>query len=245
MNSTSISKREAEVIDAIEDRDIVVFGPRDVERFLTVSSRNATRILTNMVDKDLIRRLGRGEYVLTETYDSRDSYELASHLEPASYIGFWSALHFHGLTEQVPRTIFIAVTKQKRSRHIQGQTVRFVRVSPATFFGYDQYGGTVVSTPEKTLLDCLRLQEYAGGIQLVYDAIPPDLDVDRVIQYAHRLGNGAVAARLGYLLERNGLLDGRDRLQSLVSSYAKLDQSGERTNPIAEWKLYANVTLDD
>ncbi len=48
MNSTPVSRREAEVIDAIESRDLVVFGPRDVERFLDVSSRNAYRILTNI-----------------------------------------------------------------------------------------------------------------------------------------------------------------------------------------------------
>lgn len=52
-----------------------------------------------MVDKGLVRRLARGTYVLAEAYETRDSYEIAANLEPASYIGFWSALHFHGLTE--------------------------------------------------------------------------------------------------------------------------------------------------
>lgn len=127
---------------------------------------------------------------------------------------------------------------------MQGQTVRFVRVQPETFFGYAQYGRTVASDPEKTLLDCLRLQRY-GGVQLVYDAIPETLDVDRLVRYAERLGSGAVAARIGYLLDRKGLLDGRERLQSLLTSYSPLDQSGPRVGPVAEWKLYANVTLDD
>lgn len=245
MSSRWVSKREAEVIDVMTDHDLLIFGPQEVRRLLDVSSRNAYRILTNMQNKGLVHRLARGEYVLTEIYDSRDTYDLASHLEPASYVGFWSALHFHGLTEQVPRTIFLAVTKQKRSRHIHGQEIRFVRVSPDTFFGYDQYNGVVASDPEKTLLDCLRLQDYAGGIQHVYQAIPEDIDVDRLIRYAERLGNGAVAARIGFLLERHGLLEDAERLQALVTSYTKLDQSRPRTNPVAKWKLYANVTLDD
>lgn len=84
MNSGPVSKREAEVIDAISDRDILIFGPSDVTRFLDVSSRNAYRILSNMDRKGLVHRLTRGEYVLTEDYDSRDTYELASQLEPAS-----------------------------------------------------------------------------------------------------------------------------------------------------------------
>lgn len=246
MNGTSVSQREAEVIDAIKTRDLVVFGPEEITRFLGVSSRNAYRILSNMVDKDLVHRIARGEYILSEIYESQDSYVLASHLEPASYIGFWSALHFHDLTDQVPRTIFIVVTKQKRSRRIQGQRIRFVRVKPATFFGYRQYGGAVVSDPEKTLLDCLHLQEYAGGIELVFEAIPDNLDVEQVVRYAECIGNGAVAARAGYLLERKGILsENKERLQSVVSSYTKLDKTGPSRNPIADWKLYANVNLDD
>lgn len=245
MNSTSISRREAQVIDAIERWDLVVFGPREIERFLDVSSRNAYRILDGMLEKGLLHRLNRGRYVLSATYETLDSYAIASHLEPASYVGFWSALHFHDLTDQVPRAIFLAVTSQRRSLRIHDQEVRFVRVKPDTFFGYDRYGDAVVSDPEKTVLDCLRLPEYAGGIRLVADAITADLDVDRLIRYAVQLDIGAVAARIGYLLERNGLLEHRDRLQSLVSSYTKLDPAGDRTNPVADWKLYANVTLDD
>lgn len=245
MNSTSISRREAQVVDAIEDRDLVVFGPREVERFLDTSSRNVYRILDRMHEKGLVHRLNRGRYVLTSAYEALDSYAIASHLEPASYVGFWSALHFHGLTDQVPRTIFLAVTSQRRSLRIHGQEVRFVRVKPEAFFGYDRYGDAVVSDPEKTVLDCLRLPAYAGGVRHIAEAITADLDVDRLVRYAVTLDSGAVAARLGYLLDRNGLLDGRDRLRSLVSSYTKLDPAGERANPVADWKLYANVTLDD
>jgi len=245
MNSTSVSRREAEVIDAIERRDLVVFGPRDVKRFLDVSSRNAYRILNGMLNKGLVERLARGRYVLASTFETLHSYALASHLEPASYVGLWSALHFHDLTDQVPRTIFMAVTAQRRSLDIHGQDVQFVRIKSEAFFGYDRYGDAVVSDPEKTVIDCLRLPEYAGGIRQGAGAVTSDLDIDRLIRYAIRLDSGAVAARLGYLLDRAGLLDGRDQLRSLVTSYTKLDPAGERNNPVAEWKLYANVSLDD
>lgn len=245
MNSITIAPREAEVIDAVTSRDIVVFGPREVERFLDVKSRNAYRILQNMTEKGIARRLARGRYILAETEAELDTYAIVSQFEPASYVAFWSALHFHGLTTQVPRTIFLAVTKQKRSIEIHGQSVRFVRVAPETFFGYESYGRAVVSDPEKTIVDCLRLPEYAGGVRHVANAIPDDIDVEKLIRYAERLDNGAVAARLGYLLERKDVLEDDERLRSLVKSYSKLDPIGDRTNPIAKWKLYENVDIDD
>lgn len=245
MDSTAIARREAEVIDAIRDLGLLVFGPQEISRFLAITPRNTYRILGRMVDKGLVHRLAQGTYILAETYDERDSYEIASALEPASYLGFWSALHFHGMTEQVPRTVFVAVTKQKRPLRVQGQPVKFVRIEPGSFFGYRQYGDVVASDPEKTLLDGLRLQEHAGGVEHVYRAIPDDIDVDRLIRYTERLGSSAVAARVGYLLERTGLLDGGDRLRDLVTSYTTLDRSGVRTNPVSRWKLYANVDLDD
>lgn len=245
MDSTPVSAREAQVIEAVTGRGLLVFTPRDIRRFLGITDRNTYRILDNLVEKDLAKRLAHGVYVISETYDERDSYELISQLERASYIGFWSALHFHGLTDQVPRVVFVVVTKQKRPVTVQGQTVRFVRIAPDAFFGYDRYGEAVVSDPEKTVLDCLRQQEYAGGVRHVAEAITDDLDVDRLVRYAERLSSGAVAARVGYLLERKGLLDGADRLQQLVSSYTKLDPGAERANPVDRWKLYANVTLDD
>lgn len=245
MKSTPVSPREAEVIEAVTSRDLLVFSPRDVRRFLGLSDRNTYRILDNMVEKGLARRLAQGTYILSETDDEHGSYEIVSALEPASYIAFWSALHFHGLTDQVPRPMFVAVTKQKRSLTVHGQSVRFVRIAPAAFFGYERYGEAVVSDPEKTVLDCLRHPDYAGGVRHVYVAIPDDIDVDRLVRYAERLDSGAVAARVGYLLERRALLEDAERLARLVSTYSKLDPSGERTNPIDRWKLYANVTLDD
>lgn len=244
MKSTAIASREAELIDAIEATDVIVFRPRDVTRFLDISDRNAYRILGNMTEKGLVTRLQRGVYVLTETYDRLDSYELASALEPASYIGFWSALHLHHRTDQVPRTIFLASTTQKRPLTIQGQQVRFVRVSPNSFFGYERSGNVVLSDPEKTIIDCLRLPEHAGGLRHIDRAMDDDLDGERLTAYARRLDNGAVAARLGYLCDRHGIGVDRDVLSDLTRSYSKLDPAGERTNLHPEWHLYVNVDLD-
>ena len=61
---------------------------------------------------------------------------IACHLVTPAYISYWSALHFYGLTEQVPLTTFVATTKKKRPVTFQGLRFRFVTVKAHKFFGY-------------------------------------------------------------------------------------------------------------
>jgi len=39
---------------------------------------------------------------------------IVSHLVVPAYVSYWSALYFHGFTEQVPLITFVATTKKKR-----------------------------------------------------------------------------------------------------------------------------------
>jgi predicted transcriptional regulator of viral defense system len=61
-----------------------------------------------------------------------------------------------------------------------------------------------VSDPERTVIDGLRQPEYCGGITEVAKGLRmrhDDINGTRLVDYALRLGIGAVIRRLGYLLE--------------------------------------------
>ena len=84
---------------------------------------------------------------------------------------------------------------------------------------------------------------------LCWNTVKDDLDWEKLVAYAHRLGNQAAAKRLGYLLElydlatenvRNGLLD------LIGPSYALLDPllpAGGRH--LARWRLRINLNPED
>ena len=93
MNGTSISRRESEIINKIKEHELVVFTPRDVQRFLGISDRNTYQILQRMKRKNSIVNVEQGKYMLRELWNSLDIYDIASSLITPSYIGFWSALH--------------------------------------------------------------------------------------------------------------------------------------------------------
>ncbi len=234
----SISKREAQVISEIRSRDMVVFTHQDVDRFLDTSKENTYRIMGNMMEKDLVKRVERGKFILTEIWNQLDIYEIVPEIFQPSYIAFWSALHYHDMTDQVPQTVFLVTTKRKKPLRFQGQKIKYVTVKNSLFFGYERYGKVVVSDMEKTVIDCLRHPEYSGGISHVRDAMSDDLNTDRLIEYCKLTGSSAVASRLGYLLEMEGIKFDKDSLKELIHTYTKLDPTQEGSLLNSRWKLY-------
>ncbi|MDY6788494.1 MAG: type IV toxin-antitoxin system AbiEi family antitoxin [Candidatus Nanohaloarchaea archaeon] len=242
---TKTSGREAELINALDSRGVIIFSPREVHRFLDTSYRNSYQILNRMHKKGLVRRIEKGKYILSERWEELDVYEIASNILNASYLGFISALHFHHMTEQVPQKVFLASTKRKKPLTIQQREVRFVNVQKDEFFGYEQYGEIVASNPEKTVVDCLKQLEYSGGLGNLYSSIDESLDIELMVNYCERLGISSVTSRLGYLLDKKGLLTDRDaqRLKNLIRHYSRLSPDRERKNPDKHWKLYVNREL--
>jgi predicted transcriptional regulator of viral defense system len=240
MNGTSISRREAQVINEMEKRDVVIFTPRDVKHFLGVSRGNAYRIINSMEEKGLVERIERGKYILKTRFDELDVLEVVSDLFSPSYLAFWSALHFHGMTDQVPRKIFVATTKRKRNLWLQGQETVYITIKRELFFGYESYGKVIASDREKTIIDCLRQPEYAGGVVQISEAVDESLDLQRLLEYSQRTGSSAVASRLGYILYHKGLIDDKDALKCMITTYTKLDPGGEKVNPDSRWKIYVN-----
>lgn len=238
MNGTSISQRESEIISKIKENELVIFTPKDIRRFLGISQRNTYQLLQRMKQKNIIINVEQGKYMLQEQWNSLDIYDIASLLITPAYIGFWSALHIHHFTDQVPQKIFVVTTKRKRSQRLQQQKITFVTMKPHWFFGYERYQDLIVSDKEKTIVDCLHIPSYAGGIPQIYQALSAELNIERLISYCQRINSSTIASRLGYLLEKKQLLNDNSPLKNMITSYATLDPDGDDSTLNNNWKLY-------
>lgn len=238
--SQSISQREAELIDEIKDREMLFFQPKDVQRFLDISDRASYNMLSRMKKKELAENIESGKYILKDVLESRDVYELASNIVDYSYLGFFSALHFHDLTDQVPQKVQVAVTKRKGNLKLQGREIQFIKIDKDHFFGYEKYGNTVTSTPEKTVIDSLRLPGKTGDISNILQIDYTRLDTELLVEYAVKTGSSAVASRLGLILERKGIGFNTGRLEDTITHYTSLDTQKPRENPVSKWKVYEN-----
>jgi predicted transcriptional regulator of viral defense system len=103
---------------------------------------------------------------------------------------------------------------------------------------------------EKTIVDCLRKPEYAGGIPEIAKALfaaREQMDHARLLEYATKFGSQAVIKRLGYLLELMGIdtLITEKLLAMKSSSVSLLDTEAPRSGKtLTRWNIVQNIEAD-
>jgi predicted transcriptional regulator of viral defense system len=253
----SLSNGEARILSDLSFRGKGIFSLAEIREY-TPDPKN---LLYNLTKKNWVLRLKKGVYMIAPLEAGElgaqshtvHSFVIASHLVDPYYISHWSALNYHGLTEQTPPAVYVASTKPRNTRRILDTEFVFVTIAERKMFGFTEIkieDSTVnVSTPEKTIVDCLDHPEHCGGIEIVAKAIyfeNRSLDFDKIVAMAEKMGNGAVQKRLGYVLEALGLSYGEKLGRTNLSKgYVKLDTKLPPVGKISEkWKLLVNADID-
>lgn len=254
-----LSRREALALTRLASQNRTIITINDIQDAIDLPYNDAKKIANNLVHKQWLDRLKSGTYLIVplaagETGEyTEHEFVIASHLADPMYISYWTALNYHGLTEQVPLTVFAATTDQVPDREIHGVTYTFVTLTAAKFFGYDSVAVDTqqvnVASVEKTLVDCADHPEHCGGIgELAKGLAAADLEQATLTEYLQRLGNGAAIKRIVYLAD---LLDvelaQRDELvAAFTSGYSKLDPTrGDEGRHVSEYRLLVNVSEDE
>jgi len=244
--------RLAAVINAASD----VVHIEDVVAALTVPRTQAAKLLSRWASQGWLRRVGPGAYVVVqlELRDSnqvvQDPWVLVPALFDPAYIGGRTAAEHWDLTEQIFRDILVFTVRSVRQKTVESQGTVFSlkHVREELIFGTKTVwrGQTRVQVSDihRTIIDMLDDPGIGGGIQHVADCFAQylqreDSDVRLLIDYADRLGNGAVFKRLGFLAERHprgyALLDAAKI--RLTKGYAKLDPALDCSRLITRWRL--------
>ena len=215
----SLTAKESLLISSLARENRKIFSIEDARRLI---AKDARKTMSSLIKKKWVLPLKRGLYAIVpldigpKGADSFviHSFVIAAHLIEPYYIGYWSALNHHGLSGQIPRVTFIATTKARMPLKILDAEYCFIRIEEKKFFGFDEIeieGWKVnISSPEKTLADCLDHPEHAGGIEEVARALyfnHEEVDMKKVRDFGERMGNIAVLKRLGFILEAEGLLE--------------------------------------
>jgi len=214
-----LNKTESFLLSSLARADRNIFSLADARKIIR---KNTKELMHSLIEKKWVLQLKRGLYVIVPLnvgVKGADSFVvhnfiIASYLVEPYYIGFWSALNYHGLSDQIPSTTFIATTQAKKSIEILNSEYKFVKLGGNKFFGITEVeieGKKIkISNPEKTMVDCLDHPEHAGGIDEVAKSIyfsQAELDFTKIRNYAEKMRNLTILKRFGFILEKTKLLD--------------------------------------
>ncbi len=223
-----------------------------------VSPSEASKMLARWCQKGWLSRVVQGLYVPLPLEAAgpdvplEDPWQIATTLYSPCYIGGWSAAEHWDLTEQIFRSIVVMTTLRPRDRKpvLQGSAYLLTTVAQEKMFGLKTVwrGQTKVSVsdPSRTIIDMLSEPRLGGGIRSVQDMFRNYMDSEmkdmkQLLEYADRLGNGAVFKRLGFLLEKNspsesGAID--HCLHNLSMGNARIDPKLPAETLVSKWRLW-------
>ncbi len=145
---------------------------------------------------------------------SPDPYAICARLTPEAIVGYHAALALHGLAYTVwSEYAYFTAAAQRPPFEWRGMTFRPVLHPAALRRAKRETAGTAivdrggvdvrVTTPERTLVDCLHRPELAGGWEEIWRAADSVqyLNIGALVDYALLLGNATTIAKAGLLLE--------------------------------------------
>lgn len=238
-----LGANELKLLFTLENKGRTAFSISDAKKILGASNASVWNVIYRLKKKGRIEEIERGKYLLipakagVEGLWSEVPYLVLPDILKDYYVGFYSALNYWGMTEQVPGAVLVATPKQRKNLKYGPTTFKFVRLSKKRFFGFveEEMSGVKfkISSKEKTILDCLMYPKYCGGLDEAAKGIweaKDELDFDRLLAYAKKFDVSIVTRRLGYILEVLGI--GEKTRDSIASARFKghmwLDPLGPR-----------------
>jgi len=255
-----LGRIEARFIAKVGSR--LTFSINEARQVLSPNGEDHTRqFLERLQRKGWIQRIKRGKFAVIPLSSGETrapqlhEFLVAMEIISPAAIAYWSALNHHGMTEQLPRTVFIATNHPVRHppEEILGIPFKIISLRPSKFFGIIQdwidERPFWITDKEKTIIDGLDLPKYVGGVGEIVKALTKtwtELDEAKLIAYATKIGNTAVTKRLGFLMEALELGNAQT-LQKLAShsrGFSPLDPTLPRQGKHnRRWNLLINAKV--
>jgi predicted transcriptional regulator of viral defense system len=264
-SSKTLGRQAARLVTTLHERGRSLFTHADVQSITDLQAKSARNLMTGLVNRGLATRLKPGLFILVPFELGREReylgnpYVVARELAdtPEYYVSHASAMDLHQMVTQPQLGVFVTSPKAIRPRTVLGTEFRFVRCKSEDMFGTIEHWATKtervrVSDLERTVLDGLKQPEHCGGFTEVAKGFWMRRDaiaVPKLVDYALRLGVGAVVRRLGFLLETFEIdaPDEFERLRAqLTATYTLLDPVMPAEGPWhSRWRVRVNVEPDE
>lgn len=236
-------------------------------------SMNLEKFLDKLVDANILKSMtipfvGSTEQKIRFVHDDASPFQIAVSLVNKSHLSHYSAAFIHGLTTQVPKTIYLSFEQsmkaskgslnqssidaafarpQRRSTTeaiLDGYNVLILNSANSNQTGIYVREGLPITTIERTLIDITVRPNYAGGVHSVlgmYEQALSVISVNKLIAILEKLNFVyPYQQSIGFYLEKAGY-KGKwlDELQKRKTSFRfYLTYEMEEKDYSPDWSIY-------
>ena len=243
---------EKKILEFLDDNGLDIFFKNITNDITEIPLERAELALRTLINKGFIKIIERGKYC---KHNFEDEHVIGTFIVKRGAIAYWSALNYHGLTEQIPNVIFVQTAQWKKDKIIFGVKYKFIHVKENKLIGYikEGYGNHQfnITDKEKTIVDCFDLPEYSGGYQEIIKAFSiAKINENKLIKYCKAIDNIALIKRIGYLSE---LLNKPKMDQFLKYALSARNEKynhfipygDEKGSTNRKWRLILNIPEDE
>ena len=269
-SSKVMGPRGAGLIRSLYEADLQTFSVADAIRLSGVSEKAVRDALNRLLRAGVIARVKPGLYNIVPFELGNESdflgsapkiaVEIARRALPEGasfFLSHGTAMTMHQLVTQPLLTVYLTTPKQLRPVSTMGTEIKFISTKAEKCFGIenhwiDKSTAVPISDLERTVLDGLKQPNYCGGLIEVAKGFwmkRGELDLKKLVAYTKRIGVGAVASRLAYLLHLYQL--GEPEIlnqlrEEFTSNYSLLDPDmPAEGRHDSRWQLRLNVTEEE
>lgn len=150
------------MLEVFNNKDFIIFTTRDYANHQKLSISAASKKLARLRKNKLLTHVTKGVWANT----SHPYFHPASCVpyllnNESGYVSFLTALHFHGLLSQIPKTIQVATTGHSRTLDSAVAYYEFIQIKPELMQKHLTWSETqlpyLLATAEKALLDVLYI----------------------------------------------------------------------------------------
>lgn len=178
------------------------FSLQDVAQ-LTKNTETARTVCKSYMKKGYIERVKRDLYVAVSLETGQavaNRYVIASHISDNAVVSHHSAFEYYGYANQV--VYEVQVTSKTRFQDFSFDGLQYRRIMPQINDGIVHQNSVRITTPERTVIDCIHLFEKVGGLEelLRCIALIPTLKEAELLACLAEYNNGFLYQKTGCIL---------------------------------------------
>jgi len=184
-----------------------IFTTREIAMVSGKSPSTVTQALNNLAREDVVGKIYRGVWT-RESDEAISPFAVIPYLFPGHrvYVSFISALHLHGIIEQIPQVTTLAATSHARKINTKTGVFQAYHITPSFFAGFGWYKGNgsfLVAEPEKAFVDCLYLSAYKGKRFGHFPELhfPASFSFRRAMAWADKIHSKTARVYVGKMIE--------------------------------------------